>query len=197
MKNGIGGTEAFLAHGVVGHGLSGDGNEAREFVALEVMDFEPTRVHADHEGEVAASRVTAEKDLLGVSALFGDVCQGPGDGRGGVFDVGWVLRFGMKTIVDHGDGEALFTEVLGDGDVPGVVFVAVSQGTSMEPNEGGEVFLSRREIEVKFATLVPVAVFGLFVIGEVFLEGDGFDLCQKRKGQKDEEEGLDCRAHDG
>ena len=144
-EEGIGGAKAFLAHGIVGHGLSGNGNEAREIAALEVMDFEPTRVHADHEGEVAAGGVTAEKDFLGVAALFGNIGKGPSNGCGGVFDVGGVFRFGVEAIVDHGDGEALFAEVLGDGDVSGVVFVAVSQGASMEPNEGWEAFLSLRE----------------------------------------------------
>ena len=157
-SDGVAGLAAFFADRVVRENLAAHLGDAGDGAKGEPMGFETGRVHADEQGEGGAGGVSADEDLAGVAAMFGDVLDRPGEGRGGVVDVGWIFRLRAETVVRSHDGDAGLGEALADlRAVFGTkVLGAVLQAAAVEPNVSGEALGAQRHGQVELATLLLV-----------------------------------------
>ncbi len=106
-------------------------DEANKVIAFEVVNREPTRIHSNHECEVATSRMPSKENLFWISTLFGYIVNYPGYGSSSVFDVGRVFSFGMEAVVDHCDSNGVLAEAFCDRNVFRVVLRAIFESAAM------------------------------------------------------------------
>ena len=110
--------------------------------------------------------MAADEDFARVAAVFGDVLHRPGEGRGGIVDVGGVFDLRAQTIVRRDDRDASLGEAFTDF---GAIFRtqilgAVLHAAAVEPHISGEALGSGGDGQVEFAAFLLVGRQGYDVV---------------------------------
>ncbi len=178
------GDASFLADGEVGDGLTAAGDDARKVVGLELVFGEPLLVEADHGGEIATRRVTADKNLFTGTAVLADVTECPGDRGGCILDICGGLGLRTETIICSHDRDALVLESHRDGAIP------PGQAPAMEPNHRGKILHADGEIDIQLAAGPGIGVGMVRLVGDVgfsFVFGIRLGLGRRHSTDKAEE----------
>ena len=135
--------------------------------------------------------MATDEDLARVAAVIGDMLDRPGEGRGGIVDVGRILRLRAEPVVGRHDRDSRPGQAFAD---LGAVFrtqvlAAVLQAAAVEPDVGRETLGAHGHGEVELAALLLVRRErnDVIFVGDV-LQHLGLDRPGRGAGETEQQE---------
>ena len=192
-RDAIAGLATFVADGVMVEDLAADLGDAGHRAERESVRLQSFGVHAHEQGEVAAGRMSADEDLARVAAVCGDMLDRPGEGRGGIVDVGRVFDLRAEAIVRSHHGHPRSGEAGADlGAVFRVqVLAAVLQSAAVEPYIGRKTFGVGRQGQVELAAFLLIRRLrdDIVLVGDVAKRAEfaGLEAREGEDGQQADE----------